>query len=148
MAEYRINSKKYGIKTVLMDDDMYNTITKCGYKLFLKKTETSNKFYVMLRTRQVKGKRYQSYLHRLIMNNPKDFTIDHINHNTLDNRRCNLRICSQFENNQNNSRTKIIPGVIKVGNRYKAYVCGKHLGTFSDVKLAIKARRLAERKMK
>lgn len=40
-------------------------------------------------------------LHRLIMNCPRDKVIDHINHDTLDNRKQNLRICSRFENQQN-----------------------------------------------
>ena len=40
-------------------------------------------------------------LHRFIMNCPKDKIIDHINHNTLDNRKINLKICTHFENQQN-----------------------------------------------
>lgn len=40
-------------------------------------------------------------LHRYIMNCPTDKVIDHINHNTLDNRKANLKICTRFENQQN-----------------------------------------------
>jgi hypothetical protein len=40
--------------------------------------------------------------HRVIMNHPKGMVIDHINHNTFDNRRCNLRICT-IQNNLQNS---------------------------------------------
>lgn len=40
-------------------------------------------------------------LHRLITNCPDDMEVDHINHNTLDNRKCNLKICSRFKNQQN-----------------------------------------------
>ena|SRR3990167_393779 len=38
---------------------------------------------------------------RIIMNATKGEMIDHINHNTLDNRRGNLRICTQIQNSRN-----------------------------------------------
>jgi hypothetical protein len=40
-------------------------------------------------------------MHRIIMNPLDGLTVDHINNNKLDNRRCNLRICSISENARN-----------------------------------------------
>lgn len=41
------------------------------------------------------------YLHRFIMSPGKGLTVDHINGNTMDNRRANLRICTYRENSCN-----------------------------------------------
>lgn len=147
MAEYKIHSPTYGEKTILLDDDIYNMITRCGFNVFIKSTKTKNVFYAVLRTRQINKKRSYYYLHRLIMECPKELTVDHINHNTLDNRRCNLRICTQFQNNQNKLRTKIRPGVRKVNKKFVAYINGKHLGTFNTKEEAIKAREITERSL-
>lgn len=54
----------------------------------------------------VNGVRKYVLLHRFLLNPDKTKVIDHINHNTLDNRLCNLRICTYSENNRNTtSRT-------------------------------------------
>jgi hypothetical protein len=40
-------------------------------------------------------------LHRLLLNAPPGLVVDHINHDTLDNRRCNLRLTTQSCNLRN-----------------------------------------------
>lgn len=40
-------------------------------------------------------------IHRFLMNPPQNMQIDHINHNPLDNRKTNLRICTQIQNLKN-----------------------------------------------
>lgn len=45
-------------------------------------------------------------LHRFIVDCPEDMVVDHINHNPLDNRKCNLRVCTQAQNSMNTSKTK------------------------------------------
>ena len=44
-------------------------------------------------------------LHRLVMSARPDDIVDHINHDTTDNRKCNLRVCTT----QDNTRNKSIP---------------------------------------
>lgn len=95
-------------------------------------------------------------LHRFIMNCPNDKIVDHINHNTLDNRKNNLRICTSSQN-QMNTNTRIdnssgIKGVNwnKSKRRWQAYITIDkkyiYLGTFKDKDKAIKARQEAEEK--
>ncbi len=40
-------------------------------------------------------------MHRQILNAPKKLVVDHINHNGLDNRKSNLRLCTIAENQRN-----------------------------------------------
>lgn len=58
----------------------------------------------------VSGKRIQKriYMHRLIMDAPIGQYVDHINGNSLDNCRSNLRICTNQQNSAN-SRKYLIP---------------------------------------
>lgn len=93
-------------------------------------------------------------LHRYLMDCPDGLVIDHINHNPLDNRRNNLRICTQQENDFNKSiqsnNTSGIPGVYFVKNRNKWQAQIKinrkniFLGYFKTKEEAAEARRQAE----
>lgn len=88
-------------------------------------------------------------LHRLITNAPSGKTVDHINHNKLDNRKSNLRIC---ENKENCRNRKLQHGVTfnKEKKRWlsRIYVDYKDifLGYFEDYNDALKARKEAEQK--
>lgn len=95
-------------------------------------------------------------MHRLVTNCPKDKVVDHINHDTTNNRKSNLRICSHSENGKNRSVSKNnkigVTGVSweKARNKWRATIKinGKriHLGLFENLEEAIKARLEAEKK--
>lgn len=98
------------------------------------------------------------FLSRLIMNveniNDRQITIDHINHNTYDNRKKNLRVANQSEQNMNQgiqgNNTSGVTGVSwkeKIG-KWQAQIGyrGKviYIGVFDKLEEATKARREAE----
>lgn len=94
------------------------------------------------------------FLHRLIMNPQDDMVIDHINHDPLDNRKSNLRICTQQQNMMNNeirkNNTSGVTGVHfdKSRNKWMAYITYNNrrifLGYFNNKEDAIEARIAAE----
>lgn len=48
---------------------------------------------------------YKLAMHRLILNAPSGVIVDHINHNGLDNRKSNLRLCNKAQNGWNRRAT-------------------------------------------
>lgn len=66
-------------------------------KLSKQKWYASTKNYVVRSIRR-NGKKPMIYMHREIMSPGAKQDVDHKNHNTLDNRRANLRICNRSQN--------------------------------------------------
>lgn len=62
------------------------------------------------------GKQTWVYMHKTIMEAPNGMEVDHINHNTLDNRRCNLRVATHQQNSFNHPGYGT-RGVTKITNR-------------------------------
>jgi len=100
----------------------------------------------------INGKKVTTHLHRFIMDCPDGYVVDHINRDTLDNRKSNLRILTPNENSANrNSESQGVSGyrgvyLYRKLNRYGARYNGKHLGMFATAEEAnevAKAYRLA-----
>lgn len=102
----------------------------------------------------IKGSNKKILLHRFIMDCPKDMVVDHINHNRLDNRKENLRICTQQQNTLNRNKTsKNTSGIVgvwwyKQTNKWAAQIqvnsARIHLGYFNTKEEAADARKQAE----
>lgn len=83
------------------DLPLVEDIKNCWYA---QKSHKEKNWYIKNRRRtgpRKEGKVVEKMIHRIIMDAPPKFVVDHINHNTLDNRKCNLRIVSQSINTQN-----------------------------------------------
>lgn len=87
-------------------------------------------------------------LHQLILGKKQELEIDHINHDTLDNRKQNLRHCTSSQNSMNKKNVKGISWH-KKANKWTAQIVSnyKHiyLGLFENKRDAINARRKAEK---
>lgn len=88
-------------------------------------------------------------MHRFLLNAPRGKQVDHINHDTLDNRKSNLRLCNNSQN-QRNSRLRMdnssgYRGVKRHGSRWRADIaCNNHrqlLGVFDSPEEAYNAYR-------
>jgi|SRR6185369_12423163 len=114
------------------------------------------KWYVMLNpkpraARHVRenGKSRHVFLHRWLLGEPAGLVVDHINGDTLDNRRENLRAVSNRDNirNMRNSPRQqrgLFKGVVSLGSRFygRIRVVGretKHLGSFATAEEAARA---------
>lgn len=93
-------------------------------------------------------------LHRVITNASKGTVVDHINHNLLDNRSCNLRVCTNKENLWNQAKCSSnksgYTGVYfhKRTGKWLAFINVNkvriHLGLFLDINDAVRVRKEAE----
>lgn len=142
IAKIEIVSPKYGVFFAIIDKEDTDKICSHAWGIYYSKNNKS--FYVVNR---LSLKRTQ-LLHRVVTDCPIDLVVDHINHDTLDNRKENLRICTRKQNSENkkgalsNNRFCDIRGVSwdKSRNKWRATIVhnGKsiYLGRFDDIEEA------------
>lgn len=126
-------------KVAIVDAEDYDWLSK--YKWHASKKEY-NWYACRNYNRSIVG------MHQVIMNAPKGMLVDHIDHNGLNNRRSNLRVCTSSQNHQNRERTRgtsKYKGVYRE-KRYRKWCASIHfegrnyyLGSFSNELDAAKA---------
>lgn len=95
MQTIRFHSVTHGTHNILVDNDVCQAIEKLGGKWCVVKKRNGIYFQKRLSGNNL------IELHRFIMKPKKGEYVDHINGNTLDNRRENLRICTNSANLRN-----------------------------------------------
>ena len=131
--------------SALVDDEDYPLVSEYGWFPRVRK----HTVYVECNMFLEDGKRHTVNLHRFIMKPSSAQEIDHINHNGLDNRKSNLRVCLRAENAKNRSvnsnSTSGYKGVClhRASNKWQAYIgCDKkfrYLGLFTTAEDAARA---------
>ena len=88
---------------VQIDEEDYNRVMALKWSISHYYINTKGRVYFYRDFRTIDNKKYRSSLHRYIMQCTyhDGIIIDHINNNTLDNRKCNLRKCTSGENSRN-----------------------------------------------
>jgi Holliday junction resolvase len=92
-------------------------------------------------------------LHRFIAETPKGKHTDHINRDKLDNRKLNLRVCTQSENNKNKNTYQTNKSgkrgvLLREDGKYHVAITynrhKKHIGLFNTFEEAVRAREISE----
>tara|TARA_R100000152_G_C6636325_1_gene82350 strand:- start:6 stop:569 length:564 start_codon:yes stop_codon:yes gene_type:complete len=138
MKKLIIESKVHGTREILLDESDYKFVTNVPWSWYLRKFKYKDKEKWYGEAKLTKGQmlKYKELfpdhyiapsgcimMHKFIMNAPKGMCVDHINHDGLDNRRENLRICTYSQNSQNKRRRvdskSGYKGVHQISEKYK-----------------------------
>ena len=132
-------------KVAIVDDEDFESLSR--YKW----TYLQDKHTGYAHRRIYEGRKYikDILMHRAILNTPSGMQTDHRNMNGLDNRRVNLRVCTNSQNHMNARKRSgcfsIYKGVSwhKLGAKWRAQIKvgdkRKHLGLFDSEEEAARA---------
>jgi len=123
----------------IVDDADFDLVSR--YKWYASPTNKGRSFYAC-RVATAGGRKKTVRMHRVISGITDEACVDHINRNTLDNRRVNLRAATVTQNNHNRGVRGDVPfkGVRRNGKKFRAQIManGKlfRLGTFVSAESA------------
>jgi hypothetical protein len=136
-----------GLKTIVDDFD-YEYLNQ--FKWFASYRDSTKSHVAVRHVNKGFGKYDSVYMHRDILRPEPHLCVDHINHDTLDNRRANIRVVTHQENHRNHllnaNNTSGACGVSwhSAANKWRAHIRidGRqiYLGCFSSKEDAIEAR--------
>lgn len=96
--------------SILVDESDFEKLNKYKWHVHVRKSSCGNTYYAVSK---IGGKSVSA--HRMILNPPNGFVVDHVNGNGLDNRRSNLRFATHGQNIANSfkaiGRTSKFKGV-------------------------------------
>jgi hypothetical protein len=141
------------IAETIIDTDDFERVSK--HKWYAHNYQENNKIYCQGTLKDGMKIRLHHFILEISNISIENNVVDHINGNSLDNRKCNLRVISQKENMRNMKPNKKLKGIKewKLSNgssRYAARITVDYktinLGTFDNLNDAIQARKDGEGK--
>lgn len=104
----KMSKKIYLNKTIytLVDNEDYHFLNQWNWSLSINGYAFRQPY--IKKSERINNKKYEKmiFLHRLVMDCSDNLSVDHINHNKLDNRKSNLRNVSHLVNMNNMSKHK------------------------------------------
>lgn len=120
--------------TIIVDDEDFALVSRYRWTV---SRRTHGVGYAYAHSHRENGKAVRVAMHRLLLGARAGEWVDHVNGNGLDNRRCNIRICTPSQNAMNRRPLRgSIPlrGVAETNGRYLASISADNnqyiLGTF------------------
>ena len=95
-----IESPTYGLVETIIETADLERANEMTAKWYVDLSDDTGSFYV-IGSKHTNGKRSKPRLHRWLLEAKNGMVVDHINHDTLDNRRSNLREVTNSQNCQN-----------------------------------------------
>jgi hypothetical protein len=121
------------MKEILLDKGLVTQVDDSDYENLNQwkwyASKKSNGYYVRRNTGPARKQDY-IYMSRVIMNPAEGLTVDHIDHNGLNNQRSNLRVCTYRENSLNR---------IPIGSSKYLGVCVYKSGGKERIRASIKS---------
>ena len=103
----------------IVDDADYEWLSRFSWCMH----KNSKHSYAIRAGIQTKAGRRHIFMHREIVNCPRGLIVDHINHNSLDNRKANLRICNKASNEANKKKRTSLTSSKYKGVKWRKKQC-------------------------
>ena len=153
----QIDSPKFGVFKFLIDKEDIERCSKISWAILHSKLKEDWREYFYAKSCQnIPEYNKSMLLHRFVMNAPPDKMVDHIDLNTLNTRKSNLRLCDRNQNMRHSrgrsDNTSGIKGVTwdKSSDKWMAYIYMNtkfiNLGYYDDINKAADIRKQAELK--
>lgn len=135
-----------GGRVALVDDEDFDRLSPFKWFSHLVAKSTSRNYYARRNSKIIGGVRAPPvYMHREVIGAARGQIVDHINGDTLDNRRVNLRIVTASQNNMNrkSGRPFMLKGAYPSGRRWTSSIQidgqNHYLGCFATAEQAARA---------